>query len=71
MYSINEYNHDIPSWAIWLVIIHMILFMTRVKTNTFYFINDFKFKHVSFDEVGNVLPFKGENPIVRDKPRKK
>jgi len=45
--------------------------MTGVKTNTFYFIKDFKFKHVSFDEVGKVRPFKGENPIVGDKLRKK
>lgn len=45
--------------------------MTRVRTNTFYFIKNFKFKHVSFDEVGKVRPFKGENPIVRDKLRKK
>lgn len=45
--------------------------MTKVKTNTFYFINDFKFKHVSFDEVEKIRPFKGENPIIRDKFRKK
>lgn len=45
--------------------------MTRGKTNTFYFINDFKFKHVSFDKVEKTRPFKGENPIIRDKFQKK
>jgi hypothetical protein len=45
--------------------------MTREKTNTFYFVSDFKFKHVSFDEVEKVRPFKGENPIIQDKFQKK
>lgn len=37
------------------------------KNTSFYFLNDLKFKHVTFDEVEKVRPFKGKNPIAQNK----